>query len=240
MDYKNWGLWNNITFNTHGYRKNFDILNTNENIITEYDGTISELKIAEQKSPTIIGEYRFSVWNLSLGRQVNANISELINKYRNEDGYSELIHAISNDNINLKNINKLIIIHSLILHKNYRKHELTEEFFEAFHHDYYDENTLILGLFKPFQKNTFDSDYYLKQKVFNLDNDSAVNGLEYYSLTDFLNKNDNEFNEYKLFALANRCGFKRIDDTYLFIYNPNQILMRMREKINYGKHINSK
>lgn len=234
MNYKNWELWNNITFNTHGYRKNFDILNINENIITEYDGTISELRIAEQKSPTIIGEYRFSAWNLDLGRKVNANVSELINKYKNEDSYHELINVVSNNEINLNNINKLIIIHSFVLHNDYRKHELTEEFIEAFYHDYYDENTLILGLFKPFQDNFFDSEYYLKQKRIN----SIAHALEYYSLDEFLNKNDDEFNEYKLFALASRLGFKQIDDSYLFTYNPNQTLMRMREKINYSKHIN--
>ena len=157
-------LWGRVTFKTCSYRKNIDFINDNENIITEYDGSISEIRLSEEKPPLIIGEYGFSVWNITLAKRFDVDINKLIYDHRIEDTYGELLNLIENKKIDVTKFNKLILIHSLILRKDYRKKGITEEFIETIYRDFYDSNNAIIALVKPFQNNPIDSDFYLKRK----------------------------------------------------------------------------
>jgi hypothetical protein len=74
----NFGLWSDLTFKTQGYRKNFDLINDNENIITEYEGIVSKMRIVENKPPLIIGEYSISVCNIELGKLLDVDLEKLM------------------------------------------------------------------------------------------------------------------------------------------------------------------
>ena len=151
MNDSDWRLWSNITFKTQGYRKNFDLVNDDENIITEYEGCVSEIKI---EPPLIIGEYGFSVWNIELGIKFDVNLNKLITERIVENTFSELINVIQDKEIEIKDFKKIVFIYSFILRKDYRKRGITEEFIEMIYRDFYDKNTAIIALIKPFQDNS--------------------------------------------------------------------------------------
>jgi hypothetical protein len=236
-------LWSNITFKTQGYRKNFDLVNDDENIITEYEGCVSEIRIANQKPPLIIGEYGFSVWDIELGIKFGANLNKLITERIVENTYSELIDMAQDKEIEIKDFKKIVFIHSFILRKDYRKCGITEEFIEMIYRDFYYKNTAIIALIKPFQNNYIDADYYYNRKSVqvkeNLKLTEIINvpAFKYYSLDELTKKKDTEINEYKLFTIANKCGFNRINNSHLFIYSPEKTIERMLEKRKYVKSI---
>jgi len=244
MNRDDWNLWNDITFKTHGYRKNFDMINPNENFITEYDGNICEIRIGKRQPPRPIGEYGFSVWHIGLGKKFAVDFNKLIKQHSFENTYGELINVIKKKEIDIKNYKKIILIHTFILNKNYRKRGITEEFIEMIYRDFYDNDVAIIMLVKPFQDNPIDADVYFNHKSviikesFEDSNIIHVPATEYYSLNELIEKKDTELNEYKLFAVAHKCGFKRINDSYLFLFSPEKIEQRMIEKqqfINYNK-----
>lgn len=242
MNSADWNMLLNVTFKTQSYRKNFDFVSENENFITEHDGVISEVRIAERKPPLIIGEYGFSVWNIGLGMKFGADFNKLINEYQIENAYSELISLQKNKSFDIKKYKKVIIVHSLILRSDYRKRGITEEFTEFLYREFYDENNVIIALVKPFQNNPIDADYYSKRKsvpvrenLRALQDVVDVPAIEYYSLNNLMNKNDTELNEYKLFGVATNCGFKRIDDSHLFLFSPEKTIGRILEKQNKMK-----
>ena len=101
MNKTNSTLWNNLTFKTQNYRKNYDIINLNERFITECDGTISQLRLDERKPPRTVGEYGFSVWNIESGKQFNVNFDNLFREHAFEDTYGELIDVIRMNKINI-------------------------------------------------------------------------------------------------------------------------------------------
>lgn len=236
MNIKDWKLWNDITFKTQGYRKNFDMINTNDNFITEYDGIISEISLSKPKPPRPIGEYGFSVWNVELGKKFAVNFNHLIKEHSFEDTYGELLNVIKKKEINIRDYKKIILIHTYILHKDYRKRGITEEFIEMLYRDFYSENVAIMMLVKPFQDNPIDADFYFNRKSvsFRETNDFSeiinISATEYYSLNELIEKKDTEYNEYKLFAVANKCGFNRINESYLFIFSPEKIESRLQKK----------
>jgi hypothetical protein len=236
-------LWNKITFKTLAYRKNFDIINDNENIITEYDGYVSETRISEEKPPMIIGEYGFSVWNIRLGKDLNVDFNKLIYDHRREDSYCELLKLINDNKFNIYDFNKILIVHTLIVRKDFRKSGITQEFTEMLYRDFYNENVAIIALVKPFQDNKIDADFYYYHKTVKVKNKTKsteinyIPAIEYYSLKDFDKKNDSELNEYKLFSVANNCGFKRIDDSYLFTLNSQKTIERIIMKKEQFKQI---
>ena len=235
MERRDWNLWNNITFKTQGYRKNFDIVNTNENFITEYDGTISEIRFEKRKLPRPVGEYGFSVWNIGLGKKFAVNFDKLIKEHALEDTYSELVRVIKKKEIDVKNYKKIVLVHTFVLNKDYRKRGITEEFVEMLYRDFYDEDVAIIMLVKPFQNNLIDAEFYFNHKHILVREGLRTAGVavpapEYYSLNELLEKTDTEINEYKLFAVAHRCGFQRINESYLFQFTPEKIEDRMSEK----------
>lgn len=232
-------LWENITFKTQCYRKNFDLTNDNENIITECEGKISEIKISEHKPPFIVGEYGFSVWNIKLGKKfgVSMDFNRLIKEYADENTYDELLVLIKNKRIDITKFDKLVLVHNLVIHPVYRKHEICEEFVEMLYRDFYDDNVCILMLVKPFQDNPIDRDFYLNRRFVELkeklgmgEAPKLIRASEYYSLNDFLEKKDVEMNEYKLFNVASKCGFIRIDESYLFRFTPDKTINRILER----------
>lgn len=230
MNNKDWTLWNNITFKTLGYRKNFDLVNDNENIITEYEGSILETRIAEKKPSILIGEFSFSVWNIDLSTILNIDLNKLIKNHVAENIYAELYNMIIKKEFDINSFKKIVFIHTTILHKDYRKQGIVEELIEMFYRDFYDKNTAIIALVKPFQNNPIDTDFYYKRKFILSKENISVPAFEYYQLNELTEKIDIEINEYKLFAIINKCGFNRIDESHLFIYSPEKTIKRMFEK----------
>jgi len=246
MDKRNIAIWSNLTFKTRCYRKNYDFITDNEHIITEYDGSISVLRIPEGKSPLIIGEYGFSVWNIELGKILGIDFDKLIKAHRIEDTYSELRFVLSNKLINIADYKKVVLIHSLMLRPDYRKHGISEEFVEMIYRDFYDKKNAILALVKPFQNNPVDADYYFSRKSVIINNETAntekpssIPATEYYSLKELSEKDDREFNEYKLFSVATRCGFERIGESYLFWFTPDKTIERLMLKLEKSKELNT-
>jgi len=245
MTKNNWDLLSNITFKTQNYHRNFDLINLNENFITEYDGTISEIRINERIPPRAVGEYGFSIWNIGLGSEFSVDFDELIKDHALEDTYSELINVVEKKKIDIKKYKKIVFIHTLVLNKRFRKQGVTEEFVEMMYRNFYSEDIAIIMLVKPFQDNSTDAEYYLNHKKviirdsLNELDDISISAHEYYSLDGLTEKDDVELNEYKLFAIANKCGFKRINESYLFIFEPKKILKRISEKQKFLQKANN-
>ena len=165
MERQDLKLWNNITFKTQGYRKNFDIINTNDKYITEYEGTISELRIGKRIPPRPVGEYSFSVWNIELGEKFDVDFSELIKKYVVDDLYYELNQVIKKSEFALRKYRKVVLIQTLVLNKNYRKRGITEEFIEMLYNDFHDDDVAIVMFVKPYQNNEHNRIYFKHKKV---------------------------------------------------------------------------
>jgi hypothetical protein len=244
IDNENISLLSNLTFKTVSYRKNFDMISDDDNIITECDGVVSELRIAQKKSPITIGEYGFSIWNIELGKSLGINLNKLLKAYTIEDSYIELYGAVKNKQIDITQYKRVVIIHNFILRADYRKKEITEEFVEMIYRDYYDKDVAIFALVKPFQNNPVDSDFYFKHKSILVKGniidggDNKISAVEYYSLNDLCAKSDCEYNEYKLFSVASKCGFIRIDESHLFQFVPDKIIERMMLKTKKIKNLN--
>lgn len=246
MNRTDWNLWGDITFKTLGYRKNFDFINNNESIITQYEGMISEIRVSDRLYPRPVGEYGFSVWNIELGKQLGVNLNKLIKEHEIENTYSELVKIIEDNEINVRDYKKIVLVNTFILNKNYRKHGITEEFTEMLYRDFYCDGIAIIMLVKPFQNNPIDCDYYLnKRNVIlkdNIDfpNPQKVSSRKYYDLDELMEKNDNEINDYKLFNVASKCGFSRLNDSYLFLFSPEKTVERMKEKIEFSQVADTK
>jgi hypothetical protein len=245
MTVDNFEFWKNIVFRTKVYYNNYDNFIDSDGVITEHSGMISDLRINEGKPPIPIGEFSMSIWNISLCKLLNVNIFKLISDLKLEETYRELDDLIKYNSVyeRIINSNKLIIIHSIVLKQDYRKRELTDEFFEIIYRNYYDENTIILALVKPFQKNAGLYNYLMDVQTIKVNN-SIKNPNDfikypastYYSLNSFLDKKDHELNKYKLFSIAAKNGFSRINESNLFEYSPNKTIDRLLQK---HKKINS-
>ena len=246
MNRTDWKLWDNLTFKTLGYRKNFDLISNNENIITQYDGMVSELRIVQRKPPVPVGEYGFSVWNIELGKKLGVDLNKLIKDHEIENIYHELVAMIYEGEIDIEQYKKVVFVNTFILNKKYRKHGITQEFIEMLFRDFYSDDVAIVMLVKPFQNNTIDSEHYLQHKAVVLRNRfdgldaQTVSAREYYGLDELMEKNDRELNDYKLFNVANKCGFSRLDDSYLFLFSPEKVTERMKEKIEYSQVVETK
>jgi len=237
---KNYNLWNNLTFKTTSYRKNFDFIDKNENFITEYDGIISETRIDEKKPPIQIGEYQFSVWNVKFAKEFNQNLLNNFEHYEHENTYDELNYLLNNNIISLNNVNKLILLHTLIVHPDYRKRGVTQEFTEFLYRDFiYDDiNNQLLALVKPIQNNNIDFNFFwnerniiVRQSFNNPKLYENISARNYYNLDEFIEKNDDEISEYKLYNVAKKCGFERLDESHIFRLNSKTIMKRLKDKM---------
>jgi hypothetical protein len=224
---------NKIAFETQGYRKNFDNID-NDNIVTEYIGRISNNDV-ENKPSLKIGEYVFSVWDLSIAKSLKINILDLMKFYEIRDSYFELYELISNKKFNIEKYKKIIIIHSLIIHPDYRKTGISEEFTEFIYRDFYTDDTAIILLAKPLQNNKFEFDFYSRQTIrlpnkINEDYDlMSIN--QYYSLYNLINEYKDETIMYKIFAIAVKCGFNRINESNLFLFEPKNTIERIMQRL---------
>ena len=243
MKTKDWKLWNNITFKTLGYRKNFDFISTNENIITLYDGMISEIRLAKKIPPRPVGEYSFSVWNIDLGKKLNVDLEKLIKEHDTENSYYELFDVIKKNVIHVRDYKKIVVVHTLVLNEDYRKRGMTEEFVEMLYRDFYADDVAIIMLVKPFQDNPIDADFYFNRKAVLIKNslnkaeDFTISAKKYYGLDALTKKTDIEMNEYKLFAIAHRCGFQRINESYLFLFSPEKTEKRLAKKQKVSQQV---
>lgn len=226
----------NITFKTVSYHKNFDLLVNNEQFITEQNGEISLVRIKERKPPFLIGEYSISVWNFELARKFGVELNDVLKDFFIEEAYIELNNVIENDLIDLSQANKLIVLHNFLIHPDYRKRGVTEEFIEFLYRNYYSKNNKIIALVKPIQTNSVDFDFYsniktLKINQLNIDDSpyELIPASKYYKLKE-LNDFDVEMSEYKLYSLAVKNGFNRIGETHLFDFNPEKIIKRITQK----------
>jgi hypothetical protein len=138
----------------------------------------------------------------------------------------------------------LVLVNSFVLREEYRKKEITEEFIEMIYRDFYNDNTLIVAFVMPFQDYEVNADYYMNQKSVQVReklrffNDiKEVRASEYYSLDKFFRKEDKEMNEYKLFSVANKCGFSRIGESHLFKYSSNKTIDRILEKLKLSQNL---
>lgn len=238
MNIEQYNLWNRLTFRTVSYRKNFDLINKNESFITEHSGIISEINISEQLPPVIVGEYGYSIWDIGLAKKFNIDITKLFKKYRFEDTYSELLRLKKEDKFDFHESKKIILLHNLVLHPNFKKKGITEEFIESIYRNYHDDQNVIIALVKPLQYNEIDNEYFYQHNIVRVKKDLSdptnytdMKASNYYSLDDLKHKTDAETNEIKLYALASRLGFKRMDDTYLFLFYPYKVIERMNNKI---------
>ena len=246
IDKKYWGIWDNTTFKTTCYHKNFDLVNDDESLITEYRGTISLIRLAEYKPPVIMGEFELSEWNVGLGVLFEADLMKLIKKHKADVLYSELLKVIKNEDIRLTNYRKVVFVTNLIVRPDFRKFGLTEEFVELLYRQYYRDDEAIIALVLPLQDNPIDKDHYFNQEIvevkLSLQNNNEIEfvpAVDYYKLNELLEKKDSETNEYKLFSVATKCGFSRIGESHLFMYNSNKTMERMIEKREYVKKVNS-
>lgn len=219
-----------LSFKTNQYHRNFDLIITGDSIINEYEGKVSKLRILERKSPLIIGDYSISLWNLKLGREMNLNINDVLKIHSNELIYEILFNLVNENQISLDDYDKIVFIHSFILKKEYRKKQITKEFVEYIYRNFYDEKNLIIGLTLPVQYNEEFMNYF-NTEILVLD-DTTIYPNEYYDIDELMDeKNDRELNEFKLFTVAQKCGFERISESYLFKFNPTKTIERMRFKL---------
>jgi GNAT superfamily N-acetyltransferase len=137
---------------------------------------------------------------------------------------------------------KVVLIHGLVVHPDYRKLGVTEEFVEMIYRDFHAENVAIIALVKPFQDNINDTEYYYKirnvrvyHQFMQINEIESVPAVEYYGLDKLIKNKDTEINEYKLFAVAQRCGFTRIAENHLFLLNPLTVVNRIKEKLYHEK-----
>ncbi|MFA5207085.1 MAG: hypothetical protein WC428_00145 [Candidatus Paceibacterota bacterium] len=246
IEKKYWDIWDKTTFKTICYHKNFDLVNDDESLITEYRGTISLIRVKEYKPPVLMGEFELSEWNIGLGLKFDADLMKLMKKHKAEFLYTELLSVIKNKEIDITKYKKIVFVTNLIVRPDFRKFGLTEEFVELLYREHFNENDAIIALVKPLQDNKIDKDHYYKREIIEIklsleDNKKLefVPAVEYYKLNELLERKDTETNEYKLFSIATKCGFSRIGESYLFNYSPEKTIQRMSEKRNYSIKINS-
>jgi len=215
-------LWENLAFKTTIYRKNYDLTMKHEHFITEYDGVINKLNIKENKSPTLIGEFGFSVWNVGLARKFGIKLDTLLNKFDETGGYIELGKLIKRKKTSINDLDKVIIIHTYVLHPDYKKMGITDEFMEFMYRDFYiEKNSKLFAYIIPMQDNKSDWEFYKSQPIF-----------KYYSLEELLESKDSELNEYKLFSRFQKTGFIRINNSHIFEFEPDTIIKRLSKKLS--------
>lgn len=229
---------NNLSFKTLTYHKNRDLMVNYDCAVTMHEGFVSVLRFLDRKMPLIIGEYNFMIIHLDYLRLIDGDLNDLVKISVDDVSYNELNNIIKSKSLDYldSKYDKILVINTLILKKEYRKVGVSEEFIEMLFRNYYNEKTLIYGLFMPMQNNRTDAELFLKERVVRIKNKSGndssydiVPAADYYSLHDILNmKPDDEYNELKVFSIATRLGFSRLsDDSYLFEFKPNKTIQRI-------------
>ena len=235
-------ILNKLTFKTISYNKNTNIIFRDDSFVTEYEGIITKLRIEEEKPPLQIGEFSMSQMNVDIAKNFNADINSFLLKRVKEDCYTDLAWLVKREKFNFNEFDKVLFIHNIIIRPDHRKLGVTEEFIEYIYRTFFRKGIKIIFLVKPFQLKKDDFNYFMQEKVIDVRIRISDRSLQsfpaksYYALDDLMQINDIELSEYKLFALASRCGLYRINDSYVFEFEPEKIIKRLQRKL---KLINS-
>jgi len=236
-DFNNINLWRTLKFKYTAHSSNYDILTSSDNLITEYTGEIIKLRFIDNKPPLPIGDFSFSVWDFGLDRILNNNLIDVMNSgfgLKNHP-YFSIYEFLKKGVLNIKTINKLIIIHSLILHPSFRGKDISQEFVEFIYKQFADnENNIILLNATPIQYNEEDFEYYNNFKSIEIKEDlklpaTIIKAKEYYNF-EKLSSGDDEKDLYKVWGVASKCNFNHIENSNIFILNTNGVLNRMLHK----------
>lgn len=240
MKTENIDIWGALRYKTISFRTNFDLIDNNENFITEYAGTISKLRIHEYKPPVPVGEFSYSVWDIDLALSLGYDLNVLLTRFKEQNAYTELTTLIKNNEFTLGDYNRLLVIHTIVLHPDYRKIEVTQELIESIYRE--NRGSTIISLVQPIQNNFTDFEHFTNNNNVQIRYDlekpnefTNIRAVEYYELNKFLLDDDLESSQYKLYALASKCGFNRIGESNLFILDDLHVVKRMVEKFNHIK-----
>ena len=239
MQHKNREVLNNIVFRTTSFDRNEPLIYNNDNILTEGSGTITHVDFsAREHSNILVGEFEYTIWNLNYSRELNVNAIPLIKEHVRigQEQYNQIQNLNENEILNFNMINKLIIIHSFILNKKYKKLSIPEEFTEFLYKKYFQKNNKILIYSKPIQDNPIDLDYYCNEKKI-INNKKHYSGRSYFDLDNLINEKDSEMNKYKVYSVASRCGFKRLGESDIFELKPTIIKNKINNKVQLIKII---
>ena len=221
-----------MSFKTTSYKKNFDLVIKNDCFISEHVGIISEIRIDKNEMPIIAGEFSYSVIDIDLANRHGVNILNLVESHNQQHSFSQLEDVIKNGTFIHNDSKKIILLHTVVINQDYRGLGIMLELMETIYRDYSDAKHTIIALVKPIQDNHMDFQYHryhniikIRTDISDFDSVITMSGYDYYGLNKFENddETDTELNEYKLFAVAAKCGFERIDDSYLFILDTNII-----------------
>jgi len=235
---KNYDLWSSLTFKTLSYRKNFNFTVEDDNFITELEGTVTKVGIGSGKPPFFVGEYNYSIWNFGLANLFDVDLLDVLENYTYEDSYIELFDMVKENKFSFEEIDRLVVLHNFILHPDYRKKGITEEFIEALYREHFvGGNNHIVALVKPIQNNTVYFENYISNRVVRIRHTvyddgpyEEMSSFKYFGIGELENKTDIEKNHYQLYALAARCGFRRMGESNLFYFTPQKIQDRLEDK----------
>ena len=237
-NFDNMKLWHMLKFKDNAHLSNFDILTENDNLIVEHTGEIIKLRFLEDKPPLPIGDFSYSIWNFKFDKMINNNLLSIMKDYMGNENhpYVDLYRILSDKTLNIQNIDRLIVIHTLILHEDYRKKNIPEEFVEFIYKQFNNDKDIVICNTTPIQHNFEDFDYYNNFKSIEIKNSlnlpaTIIKAKDYYKINE-LASDDDEIDLYKVYGVASRCGFNRIEETNLFILNTNRVLNRMLHKHN--------
>lgn len=233
----NFNIHNGLSFKVKSYGRNYDFFTLYDSFFKYDEGVISLSRNEINKQPKVIGEFSITKWNFELADKLNIDLCEFI-KLEKEDSYSDFIKLMDSEMINLNEYSNVVLVNSLIVQENYRKHGISGEFFEYLYRTYYNNNTLVLVLVKPLQSVVSDYLYYLNEKIVkikpNVEKSETIEipAFEYYGVNNLSKFDDTEMNDYKLFNVGVKGGLSRIGDTYLFKINEDAMLNRILYKYN--------
>lgn len=238
----NFNIIENLAFKTLTYHKNYDLLYDGHKFFISCEGTISKLRIIERKPPLIIGEYDFDIVDLATMKLLNYDISSIDGDNFGDILITEFFNMIKSNEFEIENYDKAILLNNLILTKEFRGKFVSDEFIEMMFRNYYDERTIILGLFLPIQYNKNNSNSFLNERVVRnklkagVEEYHTIPAVDYYSLRELNTRDDEEYDTYKIYSVADRLGFRRLNlETSMFVFEPEKTRKRMFRKHLYEK-----
>lgn len=239
----------NIVFKSTSYNRNYDFGMKYDSYVTTTQGYINYIRTDVHKPTMPIGEYMYNVFNVNLAKKCNVNFMTLLNEWcETNEVYIDFLNLIKSKSINISKYNKIVYISSLILNDKFRNKGICKEFLTNISKEFYGENTLILCLVKPFQTVKDDYEYFIGERTIEVktyqkdDNLSEfeqdvrminnvsknkitiykIPALRYYNLESGIYLSDLELSYYKLYAHALNLGLERIQETNIFILNPEK------------------
>lgn len=217
-----------LTFKTNSYYDNYNFPDNEENIITRYDGIVYKTRISEKKLPLQLGEYDFQVWNIKLAKDLNIDAKKILSEYKVDDMLYSFNKIINDDSLDIFEYDKIVFIRYLILNDSYKKMGISKEFTKMIYKNFYDSKTAIISYAKPIQYQDIyvNNENYFNYKSIQIKEKDTIRSIpatKYYSFNKLFKKEDRELNGYKVFSVASKCGFNRIDDTDFFIFNTHEL-----------------